>query len=79
MKFIQKFRMDLTCELEVPDVFPGSNLVFRCQWSRRPKQRDFAEYVQWMNLVMQECANKWDQKILPTYQLVADPSKFEIW
>jgi hypothetical protein len=78
VKFIHRFSPSVLCELETTEEMPakGESHVLNVIWSGRPKRKHVPEYIRWMHLVNQRCAEMWSAKIMHCFQLTPHTWKF---
>lgn len=77
-KFKCQFSKDLSCEIEMPDKFPGQeNYHPSVQWSGKTSAAVLRPYIAWMNSVNQIMADHWKAKLMHTYLIT--PSLGEVW
>ena len=83
MTFTHRFKHRLTCTVTVTEAppAPGQSHVQACQWDPFPTPRQarklLPEYVRWLHVVNQTCADQWKLKIL--YGIQTGPRSWQFW
>jgi hypothetical protein len=81
MRYVHRFSRTVSCEIEVTEDPPakGASHVLSVEWTGNRKKSHIPEYMRWMHLVNQKCAEKWKLKLMHVFQKSPNPGDWEAW